>query len=235
MARTREARLLTDLYRRRTLALHSQTIRDVTRFYRIWQLNDPATYAAMEQALIAVAQNRGMQAAALAANYYEAFRAFEVPAGRLVSIPLASPPPDEQIRAAISATARAGVLNGLQAGQPYEQAMANGLVRVSGAVSRLALNTGRDTVQQEVKRDPKALGWSRVAGGECCAFCAMLCSRGPVYKEESVDFEAHDHCACVVEPHYAGSDWPPQSVAFRSLWDDTGSLNTFRQALNETE
>lgn len=231
MARTREGALLTELHRRRTLSLRAETMKDVVRFYRLWSLKDPATYEAMEQALIMVARTRGMQAAALAANYYEAFRAFEVPAGRLISIPLAAPPPDEQIRAAIGATARAGVLNGLQAGKTLEQAMANGLVMVSGSVSRLALNVGRDTIQEQVKRDPKALGWSRVTSGDACAFCAMLASRGPVYKEDTVDFESHDHCSCGSEPHYEGSSWPPHSVAYRELWDETGSLNNFRQAL----
>jgi hypothetical protein len=231
MARTREGQLLTELHRRQQVSLRAGLMRDVVAFYRLWELKDPASYAAMERALIIVARDGGMQAAALAANYYEAFRAFEVPTARLISIPLAAPPPDEQIRAAIAATAKHGVLRGLQAGQPYEQAMANGLVEVSGAVTRLALNTGRETIQQGVKRDPEARGWSRVTSGDACAFCAMLASRGPVYKEDTVDFEAHDHCSCASEPFYSGSSWPPESMAYRELWDETGSLNSFRTEL----
>jgi hypothetical protein len=231
MAKTKEGALLTELYRRRTLALRAETMRDVVRFYQAWELKDPATYAAMEEALIAVAQNRGMQAAVLAANYYETFRAYEVPDGKMLSVALAAPPPEEQIRVAIAATARTGVLRALQAGQPYEQAMANGLVQVSGSISRLALNTGRDTIQDTVQRDPKALGWSRVASGTACGFCAMLASRGPVYKEETVDFESHDHCTCSSEPFYKGSDWAPNALAYRELWEQTGSLNSFRAAL----
>jgi hypothetical protein len=235
MARTKEGRLLTDLYRRRQLALRAETMRDVIRFFRLWELKDPATYAAMEDALLAVAHTRGMQAAVLAANYYQTFRAVEVPEGKLVSIALAAPAPDEQVRKAIAATARAGVLRAIRAGQPYEQAMANGLTQVSGSISRIALNRGRETIEQTVKRDPAALGYARVTDGQPCAFCAMLASRGPVYKEETVSFREHDHCTCGAEPHYPGSDWPGRAREFRELWNETGSLNSFRSELGRQQ
>ena len=49
----------------------------------------------------------------------------------------------------------------------------------------------------------------------------MLASRGPVFREDTADFEAHDHCACMGETSYPGSEWPGQSGEFRDLWNDT--------------
>ncbi|MGY1440156.1 VG15 protein [Streptomyces reniochalinae] len=34
-------------------------------------------------------------------------------------------------------------------------------------------------------RDRRCIGWRRVASGSCCSFCAMLASRGAVYKDQS--------------------------------------------------
>jgi hypothetical protein len=45
-----------------------------------------------------------------------------------------------------------------------------------------AQNGGRETLRRAVVQDPRAFGWARVeGGGESCAFCLMLISRGPVY------------------------------------------------------
>jgi len=73
---------------------------------------------------------------------------------------------------------------------------------------------------------------ARVASANSCAFCAMLASRGPVYKEETVDFEAHDHCTCGSEPVYEGAEWPPNSKEYQDLWyENHGSYKDFRAAV----
>jgi hypothetical protein len=52
-------------------------------------------------------------------------------------------------------------------------------------------NAGRNTIRDAVegrgnqRKDPRVVGWARVeGGGESCAFCTMLISRGPVYVGE---------------------------------------------------
>jgi hypothetical protein len=80
------------------------------------------------------------------------------------------------------------------------------------------LNAGRETITEAVQSDTQCQGWIRVSDGDPCAFCAMLLGRGPVYKEESVGFEAHDHCACGAEPFYDGSQWPDKNRESQDLY-----------------
>ena len=243
MARTALGAQLTRLHTKQQLALRAKVTTEVMRLYALWNLKDKDSYTRFEHAMVTLAQLRAIESATIAANYYEMFRAADAPglASRIASrVVLAAPPPVAQIRASVSATARAGVFRALRAGKPFEVAMQNGMVEVSGSVSRLALQGGRDTIQQEVARDATALGWARVASASACAFCAMLASRGPVYKEESVDFEAHDHCTCGAEPVYQGSQWPGQARQYQELWQSSSppgqatTLNDFRRALNKS-
>lgn len=102
-----------------------------------------------------------------------------------------------------------------------------------------AQNGGRATLREAVQTDPQAVGWARVeGGGESCAFCLMLISRGPVYKNaneaglkaasnesaieiwqrydrtgndsELMDLMArwHENCDCRVVPVFDELDWP---------------------------
>jgi len=236
MARTPLGTALTQSHRKQQLALRASVVRDVMKLWPAWQPSRPDSYQAFERAMVLLVQSRSVQSAAISARYYELFRAADAP-GRQVArtVALAAARDEAAIRASISVTARAGVYAALGAGQTYEAAMRNGLVRVSGAASRNVLNAGRDTVVNEVQRDPRAQGWARVTSAAPCAFCAMLASRGPVYKEDTVDFEAHDHCSCDAEPAYEGSEWPGQAQEYRKLWQETGSLKEFRSALGRGE
>lgn len=58
------------------------------------------------------------------------------------------------------------------------------LARLVSVAAKEVENAGRRTQLWAVDDDPKAHGWARVAGGgESCAFCTMLISRGPVYEK----------------------------------------------------
>jgi hypothetical protein len=232
MARTAQGAALTAAHRQAQLALRAQVIRDVIKLYPAWRPSDPASYQAFEEALVLLTQARIKDSAAIAARYYELFALADSPVPARMVVPLTYLSSDAEIRAAISATARAGVYRALGAGMGYEQAMANGLVEVSGAVSRVVANGGRDTVIAAVKRDPKAQGWARATSGKPCAFCAMLASRGPVYKEETVGFQAHDHCSCSAEPAYEGSEWPGNGRQYQEMWKQVGSLNGLRRMMD---
>jgi hypothetical protein len=236
MARTPEGKLLTDLHRRQQMALRASVVRDVMKLWPAWQPSKPDSYQAFERAMVLLVQSRSVQSAAISARYYEMFRAADAPGRQIArTVPLAAARDEAEIRASISVTARAGVHTALGAGQTYEAAMRNGLVRVSGAASREVLNAGRDTILEEVKRDPRSQGWARVTGADACPFCAMLSSRGPAYSESGVDFEAHDHCSCGAEPVYEGSEWPGRGREFQQRWYESDrTLNGFRQSMNKT-
>lgn len=69
----------------------------------------------------------------------------------------------------------------------------------------------RDTVTGNSTKDPKAIGWRRVASGGC-KFCAMLAARGAVYKESIVRFASHTNCHCSAAPAFVGYDGEEASV-----------------------
>lgn len=55
-------------------------------------------------------------------------------------------------------------------------------VSLEGEVSRNVLNGGRSATLNTLRGDKQVVGWVRITDGNPCAFCAMLASRGPVYK-----------------------------------------------------
>jgi hypothetical protein len=138
------------------------------------------------------------------------------------------------------------LLHDIKQGQPLQQAFQRGGVNLAGAMSRMALSAGRGVVLDTVKADPKAIAWARITSGNPCYFCAMLASRGAVYKTaQSAGFEAHNHCACTAAPVFRKQDvksltskdlaqeWQRATrglsgkaaiKAWRKYWDNKGSL-----------
>ncbi len=217
MARTKEGAQLTIGHLRQQLALRAATIKDIVKLFPLWDPGNEASFDPFVAAMIALAQVRSQTSAAMASRYYQMFRAVEL--GRPAQLtPLAKPAPAEQIAASVAATTKAGTYRALRAGMTREQALRNSLVQVSGAVSRHVLNAGRETIIEAVQSDRQCQGWIRVSDGDPCAFCAMLLGRGPVYKEETAGFEAHDHCACGAEPVYEGSEWPAKNRESQNLY-----------------
>lgn len=190
----------------------------------------------MAMAEILIRQLYG-DSSALARVYYREF--LEAEGIRTLVTP--RPPEElatERIRAALVATGLAGTLRSLRLRQPLRLAKDNGFVLMSGAAARLALEGGRQTIIGSVQADGLVTGWIRTTSGDPCAFCAMLASRGPVYKESTVGFQAHDHCSCVPEPYHSGSEWPEANQQFRDQWNEvtagkggTDALNAFRAHL----
>jgi hypothetical protein len=107
------------------------------------------------------------------------------------------------------------------------------LTQAAEGAARLAVNGGREAVEQVVRQDRHALGWMRVTDGDPCAFCAMLASRGAVYKSaESAGFELdpvrgeinryHDNCGCQVVPVFTRTPVLPETTQrAEQLWRDS--------------
>ena len=242
MARTPLGTALTQAHRGQQQALRASVVRDVMKLWPAWQPSRPDSYQAFERAMVLLVQSRSGQSAAIAARYYEMYRAIESPAKTLRTVPIAQPKSVEEIRAAIGATTRGAVYKSLAAGKPFETVMRNSLVEVSGTVSRDALAGGRETIYAEQVRDPRAMGVARITGAAPCAFCAMLASRGDVYlSEESAGqidgqmMEWHTNCDCGIEVAYEGYEMNARSLAQREQWKASdGTLNGFRRDLNKT-
>lgn len=124
-------------------------------------------------------------------------------------------------------------------GKPLEVARDESFTQAAGAASRQVLTGGRKSLLTLLGDDPQALGWIRVTDRDPCAFCAILASRGPVYRsEETASFQAHDHCACTAEPVYDRNTlWPGRAKEFRGLWrtateglSGKDARNAFRRA-----
>lgn len=141
-------------------------------------------------------------------SYYRAARGLSAVPGAAPAMPDVPPMLVQGlVRQTLDATGPGAMLHAIKGGQPPVQAMDNAAVKLAGAASRLAQQGARQAVLRSVKADHEALGWARITSGSPCAFCAMLASRGPVYKtEQSAAFEAHNHCMCVAMPVFSQKD-----------------------------
>lgn len=101
-----------------------------------------------------------------------------------------------------------------------------------GASIRHAGNGGREQIRATTQADVRTTGYVRVTAAAPCYFCAMLASRGAVFKEDSFDssdirFEGpgnakvHDSCQCGFRPVYTRneSEWPEFNQRMHGLWE----------------
>ncbi|MEU3011065.1 hypothetical protein [Nocardia asteroides] len=98
--------------------------------------------------------------------------------------------------------------------------------RVSATVERHIRQVDRETIIETANSSADEIGWARVlSGAENCAFCAMLASRGPVYRSDKSALSVvgdrrgrtrgsrelgeryHDHCDCEAVLVREGQDW----------------------------
>lgn len=212
---------VTETHRLRQVALRNLTIRRLQRIYPLLDFDDIAgSWPAVEAALVPLVRDAATVSAAIAGDYYQTFRA-EAGASGSPTLRLAPPPSEAEIVPSlrIAGPKTAGRLVYLR---PLDAPSVT-FTNLSGDVTRQVLNGGRNTVLGSVDADPQAYGYARATSGKACAFCAMLASRGPVYKTEaSGGFDAHNHCACSVQPLYDRSQsWPPGGRDYQTLWNQS--------------
>ena len=113
------------------------------------------------------------------------------------------------------------------------------LTELAGTLAKQTLAGGRRAIINGASNDPIVRGWARIeGGGESCAFCKTLISRGPVYSsanaagflgtktdalqisgefqgtgDESVFSDDmmrrfHDNCDCLIVPVFDRASWP---------------------------
>lgn len=123
---------------------------------------------------------------------------------------------------------------------------------VAASTNRLVANAGRQVVLTNVKRS--GTSWVRVPGPGACAFCLMLASRGATYgagtplvtearKYHRTDGERgrkegekfHDNCNCTVKEVFRNEKEPDFVKTLQEIWNQTGSLNSFRTYLRHNE
>jgi hypothetical protein len=184
--------------------LAAAATRDILAVWSALNLRDVRqSWPALRTALAALVRDRYGQAAELGTGYYRQARQA---AGILGEAPRVHvpPPPADLIDATLDSTGPWGLLGRIKEGQQLATANENTAVTLSGAAQRLITNGARQAVLESVKADAEAVAWMRVTSANPCAFCAMLASRGAVYRsEKTAGFQAHSHCACVAAPVFS--------------------------------
>lgn len=120
------------------------------------------------------------------------------------------------------------------------------------AASRHAQQPARETVHEAADESGAEIGWARVlTGARSCAFCAMLASRGPVFRSDKQALYRgggsmsayHDGCDCIAVLVREGLPWDGEDsyLKLNDLWQETGgrasgkaARNTFRRSWDKT-
>lgn len=185
--------------------------------------------------IIATQSNRS---ARMAADYIVAARTLDLGLDSSY-IPVTVRPDPEQIATSLHVTGPVEVRRQTAAGRALLEIRRNVFVTMARSGERLALQGGRGSISASVAADARALGWARVGSGKSCSFCSALISRGPVYGEQSADFDAHDGCHCSAQAVYRRRDaWSPQARQYQELWAEStqgqsgpDALRAFRRAI----
>ncbi len=187
-------------HRRAQLSLRARVLSDLLRLWPALAWEDiDATFPVWATVVTDLIDRDRAASAALADDYYQRLRAVNGVGGQ-AHVVTPAPLPRPMIVTALRVTAANAVKAATAGGATRDAAMRNAYVRSSGAVTRLVLDAGRETVRRTALDDPAAEGWRRVTGGKACEFCTMLATRGGVYRSQaSGGFAAHDHCGCTVE------------------------------------
>lgn len=118
---------------------------------------------------------------------------------------------------------------GTNVDQAREEAHQQAGSRQAATAERLVMNGGRAAVWNHMAKDRRVVGYIRLSRSATpCGWCAMLISRGPVYrsqaKAEYADGDRfHDNCHCYAEPvfsvaQYHSSDLYELNRKYEALW-----------------
>lgn len=214
-------------YRRVQALLAAQMARDVLRVWRdlMNPANVDATWPAVRAALMPIVRQARERSAVLA-------RAAYVDARRAAGVPEDGFDPEGplelaigRLEASLDVTGPVEFKKAIAAGKTPEQAMDAAAVRMVGSTQYLALEGGRSVMKQSIEADEQATGYARVTDNDPCHWCAMLASRGPVYKTARTAGDPrqggdryHDHCGCVAVPSFTLNE--PFVGAAERLYDD---------------
>lgn len=249
MASTALGAGLTENHRTSQLAVKAEATRLALQ---LWPMLDPgdldANLPAWLEAMVAVLQRLDRQSQDTARSYFTSFAQAET--ARFYQPPPSKPIDIGRIRTNLTIAGPVSVKGLLAKGHPLDRALQTSQVRVAGQAARFALEGHREMLTDALNADygdnPPPRGWARVTSGTPCAFCAMLASRGPVYSQRTVGFQAHGHCACTAEPVFRRDQpWPGRSREFNDLYNQAqqqareqgtdglsdDALNVFRRAL----
>ncbi|GAA1411925.1 hypothetical protein AUR04nite_00470 [Glutamicibacter uratoxydans] len=132
--------------------------------------------------------------------------------------------------------------------------------KLAGMVHKQGISAGTDAIRKVSGVDQRVQAWARQTGPRPCSFCAMLASRGFVYKNAKVATKAykdrirsdgtvgfsvsayHPNCACTAIPRWESTgkaDLPELNAFLEEMWPKVtegyhgvDALNAWRRWLN---
>ncbi|WP_461004710.1 VG15 protein [Trueperella pyogenes] len=227
MASTEEGRALSDEHRRAQARLGGSFRAVAPELDSLIDLGDldgsfPDWYAGYSGLRAAGQQTSTAMATAYLGEFARVEGAGELVAGRL---------PQNELTAITNA--HISVVRAVKAriagGMSPEEAWRIQSAIAYGRLTQSVLDAGRAVITRADFRYSGRPGrWRRISDGQPCAFCAMLVGRGPVYSEQTADFESHDHCGCGAEP--VVGEWEPTEL--EALWRSS-YLQAAKDAANE--
>ena len=90
----------------------------------------------------------------------------------------------------------------------------------------------RDTILENRKRDPSAVGWRRITNGGC-KLCRMLADRGAIFMDTTARFAAHTNCKCTAQPVFSSDDYGEEASVMQYMASQKRSTPTSRARLRE--
>lgn len=232
MASTVEGRALTEANRIEQLAVAARAV-VVSR--ALWEQLDPfdidRSVERWMPAQLATFQRFHAESQALTASYLSEYRVAEIGADAGPIVAPKFPTAEMRNAALLAGPVRVKLLVGR--GETPGSAHAKAFTKFSGIARRQVMSGGRMMIDATAKSDTRAIGWRRVSDGNPCTFCAMLCSRGPIYasqeRAETVGgsgLQYHGHCGCTAEILY--SEWIPNEA-------ERGYIEDYEKAAREAE
>lgn len=229
---------------------------------RLWQSYvkpndiDGAGYERFLELLIPNILKARTQAATNGRRYYQTFRVLETgdrtvytPPTELITLDRSVVETSARVTGPVAFKTRVAAIKQVELPKEVENALLQDAYKksaegVAGAMMRHVIDGARQQVQEDVQTDQVALGYMRVLKSiDPCYYCAMLASRGPVYKADSFrDSDArftgggtekvHDHCACGMEPVFnRDSEWTPGARDAAQVWGASTSGKSGRSAI----
>lgn len=193
-----------------------------------WDLLDPTNISESVErwlaATVPVVMEGRQRSSALAGAYLTAFAAAEIGAEVAAPVAASGAATVQQVTTSLRVTGPTGILARSSTGMPVARSSQLSLQGVMGSSARQTLSGGRETLHAAIDGDGRIVGYARVLRGtRNCAFCAMLASRGPMYKSEgnARDVRAiagnkyHDDCDCEPEPVFSRSGYRSPNDADR--------------------
>lgn len=231
MALTAEGRALTEANRVEQLQIAARASLVANA---LWPRLDPADLDGSTPvwlaANLAAAKSFYEQSAATSAAYVERYRLAEIGAN---AEPVVFPDFDTALNSQalmLAGPVRVKLLAG--SGRTGTAAHSEAKRKFQGIMRRQVMSGGRQLIDETTGADSQAIGWRRVSDGNPCAFCAMLCSRGPVYRSADragdpvagSGLRYHGHCGCTAEIVYG--DWKPNK-------QEQGFIDDYNKAAQE--